>query len=216
MDPSPAPSQPHSQSKPRWFPIRTAHLLLREFVPDDEAPIHEYASDPLVTEHMGWGPNTPEVTRTVLLEHIERQQTWPRPIVSLAIEHSADRKMIGGISLRIGGVPGQPVGSSPEWGGGDKTADIGYVINRHYWSRGYCTEAVRAVLDAAFNHIGLHRVWAGCDVKNPGSYRVMEKLGMRREAHFLQDVLQKGEWRDSYLYAITAEEWKQRRLSPSP
>jgi len=68
-------------------------------------------------------------------------------------------------------------------------------------------EAARAVLDTAFREVGLHRVWATCDPRNRASYRVMEKLGVRREAHFRQDVMEKGEWRDSYLYAILREEW---------
>ena len=76
-----------------------------------------------------------------------------------------------------------------------------------YWGRGYMTEAGRAILDVAFREIDLHRVWATCDPRNRASYRVMEKLGMRREAHFRKGVMEKGEWRDSYLYAILAEEW---------
>ena len=72
------------------------------------------------------------------------------------------------------------------------------------------TEAVRAILDAAFRQLELHRVWATCDPRNHASHGVMEKAGMRREAHFRKNVMEKGEWRDSYLYAILAEEWLAR------
>jgi RimJ/RimL family protein N-acetyltransferase len=59
----------------------------------------------------------------------------------------------------------------------------------------------------------MHRVWATCDIRNVASYRVMEKLGMRREALFRKDALQKGEWRDTYLYAVLAEEWARSQTS---
>ncbi|MFN2185279.1 MAG: GNAT family N-acetyltransferase, partial [Anaerolineae bacterium] len=65
----------------------------------------------------------------------------------------------------------------------------------------------RAVLDLAFGKLGLHRVIATCDPRNDASRRVMEKLGMRREGHFVKGVQIHGEWADEYFYAILAEEW---------
>ena len=72
----------------------------------------------------------------------------------------------------------------------EATGDVGYSL-----------------ASAGFSLLGLHRIWAECDVRNAGSYGVMEKLGMRREAHFRQDKRARDGWRDSYLYAILAEEW---------
>lgn len=181
----------------RWFPIRTQRLLLRELRPSDEPDIHAYGSDPVVSRFTHWGPNTPEQTSAVLAARLTAQQTWPRPNVTLALELPEAQKVIGGIELRDRG---------------ERSADFGYVLNRHYWNQGYCTEAARAVLDAAFRKLAMHRVWATCDIRNQASCRVLEKLGMRREACFRQDVLQKGEWRDSYLYAVLAEEWEEKTL----
>ncbi|MGA8013896.1 MAG: GNAT family N-acetyltransferase [Candidatus Acidiferrales bacterium] len=178
----------------RWFPIETERLLLREFRASDETGIHAYASDPEVVRLMIWGPNTPEQTRAFLQTMLKTQEQWPRPFVELAIELKAESRMIGSIGLRVKDEP-------------NRAADMGYVLARDQWGRGYMTEAARAILDAAFRQLKLHRVWATCDPRNHASYRVMEKLGMRREAHFRKDVLEKGEWRDSYLYAILAEEW---------
>jgi [ribosomal protein S5]-alanine N-acetyltransferase len=178
----------------RWFPVETERLLLREFRAADEADIHAYACDPEVVRLMIWGPNTPEMTRIYLEGVLEAQQRWPRPEVALGIELTAERRVIGSIGLRIKDEK-------------NSTADIGYVLTRAYWGHGYMVEAARAVLHAAFGVVGLHRVWATCDPRNRASYRVMEKLGMRREAHFRKDVMEKGEWRDSYLYAILREEW---------
>jgi len=178
----------------RWFPLETDRLLLREFRPDDEQAIHAYASDPEVVRLMIWGPNTPEMTKAFLAAALKEQEQWPRPFVSLAIELKSDRRVIGSIGLRIKDEK-------------NRAADIGYVLARAYWRQGYMLEAARAILDAAFRKLDLHRVWATCDVRNRASYRVMEKLGMRREAHFRKNAFEKGEWRDTYLYAILAEEW---------
>ena len=183
----------------RWFPLETKRLLLREFRAADEGDIHAYARDPEVVQLMIWGPNTPEMTRNYLEGVLGAQQHWPRSDIALAIELPAEHRVIGSIALRIKDER-------------NATADIGYVLHRAYWGQGYMVEAARAVLDAAFLELGLHRVWATCDPRNRASYRVMEKLGMRREAHFRKDVMEKGEWRDSYLYAILREEWPVTRL----
>src|SRR5579863_2376716 len=178
----------------RWFPIVTERLSLREFRAEDESGVHEYASDPEVVRLMIWGPNAPEATRAYLHGVLKEQEQWPRNSVGLAIELKSEHRVIGSIGLRIKNEV-------------NRSADIGYVLARRYWGNGYMAEAGRAVLDVAFREVKLHRVWATCDVRNRASYRVMEKLGMRREGHFRKDAMEKGEWRDSYLYAILAEEW---------
>jgi [ribosomal protein S5]-alanine N-acetyltransferase len=178
----------------RWFPIETPRLLLREFRPEDELDIHEYASDPEVVRLLIWGPNTRELTRAFLERTLEEQKEWPRNSVGLAIELKDEGRVIGSIGLRIKDER-------------NRAADIGYVLARRYWGHGYMPEAGHAIVDAAFRRAGLHRVWATCDPRNRASYRVMEKIGMRREAHFRKNVYEKNEWRDSYLYAVLAEEW---------
>ena len=172
----------------RWFPIRTPRLLLREFTVADESDVHEYASDDAVARYTDWGPNTPAQTRDRINGYLEQQLRWPRDEVSLAVELRGERKVIGTIRLSINDKLA-------------RTADFGFVVNRRYWNKGFASEAARAVLLAAFEMLALHRVWATCDTRNVGSWRVLEKASMRREGLFRRDVFQKGEWRDSYLYA---------------
>lgn len=181
-----------------WFPIETDRLLLRELRASDENDIHEYASDPEVVRLMIWGPNTRELTQDFLARALQTQTQWPRADVGLAIELRSERRMIGSIGLR-------------RKDGSNHTADFGYVLNRQYWGHGYMTESARAILNVAFKQLNLHRVWATCHAENRASYRVMEKLGMRREALFVKNAWEKGEWRDTYLYAILAEEWRDGR-----
>ncbi|HEY1682559.1 MAG TPA: GNAT family N-acetyltransferase [Candidatus Tumulicola sp.] len=173
----------------RWFPIATERLLLREFSAADESDIHEYGGDTIVARYVDWGPNTPEKTHEILASRLRDQLMWPRDEVDLAVELREEQKVIGSITLwmldRQTGVAG-----------------YGYAFNRAYWNNGYASEASRAILRVAFSTLRLHGVLATCDVRNVGSWRVMEKVGMHRARRLERDVLQKGEWRDSYEYAI--------------
>jgi ribosomal-protein-alanine N-acetyltransferase len=177
-----------------WFPLETERLLLREFRLEDEADIYEYASDPEVVRFADWGPSPISTIRANLHRRLENQESWPRDSIEVAVELRRETCLIGIMRITILDRT-------------NRTADFGYTFNRRYWNNGYATEGTRALLDLAFSNLNLHRLWATCDVRNRASYRVMEKLGMRREALFKKDVLQKGEWRDSYLYAVLAEEW---------
>ena len=89
-------------------------------------------------------------------------------------------------------------------------AEIGYVVNPRFHGRGYATEAVTEVLRMGFEEAGLHRITANADARNAASIRVIERIGMRREAHFVQSVYDKGEWVDEVEYGILAEEWHMR------
>ena len=74
--------------------------------------------------------------------------------------------------------------------------------------QGLATEATAALLDLAFETFGFHRVFARCDTRNVPSYRLMERLGMRREAHFREHIMVKGAWASEYIYAMLAEDWR--------
>ena len=169
--------------------IETERLILRDFVPGDWKAAHEYGSDPEVVRFMPWGPNSPAQTKS----YIRRVMGWAcqkhRSKFELAVILKSEGKLIGGCGIRIQ----EPV---------LRTGDMGYCFNRNYWGKGYATEASKALIQFGFSELRMHRIWATCDTPNRASARVLEKVGMKREGHFRQDVLQKGVWRDSYFYAI--------------
>lgn len=179
---------------PPWFPIRTERLLLREFRDSDFDDVQAYAEDPLVARFMDWGPNTPDQTRHFMGLKLAEQARWPRDEVTLAVEHVADARVIGSTRLAVSDRA-------------NLTADFGYSYASAYWRQGYATEAARALLDVGFRTLGLHRIWAECDPENLGSWGVMTRLGMRREAHIREAKRIKDEWRDRYVYALLADEW---------
>ncbi|MDQ4114774.1 MAG: GNAT family N-acetyltransferase, partial [Actinomycetota bacterium] len=90
-------------------------------------------------------------------------------------------------------------------------AELGWTIDPAHQGNGYATEAVRAVLDVCFGPLGLRRVVAECFADNEASWRLMERLGMRRESHTVKDSLHRTRgWLDGLSYALLAEEWALR------
>lgn len=176
-------------------PLTTPRLLLREFEEADWRFTHPYESDPEVVRYQSHGVRTPEESRDYIREVMVLARETPRHVYDFAVVLREDQRLIGRCGMRI---------TDPEL----REAMIWYVLDRSRWGQGYTSEAARAVADFAFGTLGLHRMWADCDPRNPASARVMEKLGMRQEAHFRENSFYKGEWCDSLIYAMLDREWR--------
>jgi RimJ/RimL family protein N-acetyltransferase len=179
----------------RHLPIKTPRLVLREIADEDASAVHAYASDAAVVRHLDWGPNTAEDTARFLDIVRTARDAIPRTAYHLAIVLRAPDRLIGGCRIEIRNAA-------------SGNGDIGYVLARDAWGQGYATEATRALLTFGFQSLALHRIWATCDVENSMSARVLDKIGMRREGELRHAVRRRGEWRDSYLYAILEPEWR--------
>ncbi len=88
--------------------------------------------------------------------------------------------------------------------------EIGFAFHPDHHGHGYATEATTVLLRLAFEELGLHRVYGRAEPRNTASARVMEKLGMRREAHLVENEFVKGEWQGEVIYAILDREWRGR------
>lgn len=93
--------------------------------------------------------------------------------------------------------------------------EVGFSLHPDYWGKGIATRSVEAIINFAFDTLKLHRITAATDVRNERSWRLMERLAMRREAHFINDHFENGEWIDDFVYAILDEEWRQRKVANS-
>ncbi len=90
----------------------------------------------------------------------------------------------------------------------ERQAELGWVLDPAFTGHGYATEAARGLLRVCFEDLGVRRVVAGCFVDNDASWRLMERIGMRRESHTVRDGLHRsGQWLDGFTYALLAEEW---------
>ncbi len=158
--------------------IRTDRLLLRPFRPEDAAALAEYRSDPEVARYQSWSTPFPVAAAERLIAEMQgRTRARPGEWNQIAIEHAESRNLVGDCALRI---------LAEDW----RQASIGFTLARGHWGQGFATEAVGALLGAMFaggsiGNEGLHRVTAVCDVQNAASHRVLERVGMRREAHFV-------------------------------
>src|SRR5690348_15191588 len=89
----------------------------------------------------------------------------------------------------------------------DRTAEVGFIFDPRHQGKGFATEAARALIGWAFGSAGLHRVYGRTEARNAASARVLEKLGRRLEAHFVENEWVKGEWQSELVYAILDREW---------
>lgn len=174
--------------------LTTSRLNLRRYRATDFDAVHSYATIPEVSQYMAWGPNTEEDTRGF----IERCVTASAQPASLGYFYAITLRNSG---LMIGGC--DLVTLQPQ----ERTASMGYCLHPDYWGNGYTTESATALLKFGFDQLGLHRVTSYCDPDNMGSYRVMEKVGMRKEGHEREAIWFKGRWHDWLRYAILEREW---------
>lgn len=174
--------------------VRTERLTLREFAPGDWKALHGIESRPEVARYQSFAPRTPDESRRYVLAAIEDAAHDPRLTFDLAVILAAEDRLIGRCGLGAGEE--EP-----------REAVLWYTLHPDAWGHGYATEAARAMVDFGFRTLGLHRIWADCDPANVASWRVLEKIGMRREGHLVENAWVKGEWADSLIYAILDREW---------
>lgn len=170
--------------------LKTERLRLRKAkLPDAEAIFRQYANDPEVTKYVSWRAHrnlaeTREYMRMCALAwDIGKAFHW-------VIETQDTKQVIGMMIARV---------NAEKW-------ELGFVLARAFWGRGYMTEAVNALIAWALKQKEIYRVWAVCDIDNKASARVMEKAGMVREGTLHRWSLHpnlSAEPRDSYCYAIT-------------
>ncbi len=94
-----------------------------------------------------------------------------------------------------------------------RQGEIGFIFNPQFSGYGYATEASKVLLEIGFEKMKLHRMYGRCDARNVASYKLMERLNMRREAHLIHNERFKGEWGDELIYALLQTEWESRDAS---
>ena len=186
------------------YPIRTARLDLRPFTPGDFEDLYAYHSRPDVARYLLWE----ERDRAQAREALERKTRQS------ALDDEGQALVLAVVWPQVGRVVGEV---NLEWRSRQhRQGEIGFVFNPDYHGNGLATEAAEAMLRLGFDDLGLHRVFGRCDARNLASARVMERLGMRREAHFVHNEIFKGEWGEELVYAMLDQEWKARRVAEGP
>ena len=181
----------------RAFPslYRTARLVLRDIVESDRADHVALFSEPEVLRYLYDGA----MDEASLSAHFERRIATGPPAEghwrNRAVEHEG--AFVGEVGLSL-------VSET------HRGYEVGYVFSPHYRALGFATEATRGIIDLAFGDLGAHRVCARLDARNDPSRHLLERLGLRLEAHHVRNEFVKGEWTDELVFAVLEDEWPRR------
>ena len=173
--------------------IETERLLLRKITLNDASDMFEYASNPEVSEYTMWSTHVSIEDTKYFLKSLTKMYK-KRELVDWGIVHKAEKKFIGTCGF-------------VEWSMTHSRAEIGYALSARYWSEGYMSEAVNAIIEFGFREMLLNRVMGRCEVHNIASARVMEKVGMQLEGILRQQLFVKGKYWDLKIYSILREEF---------
>lgn len=183
------------------YPIETARLRLRPFTRGDVDAVYDYRRREDVARYLFDVPLSREECALAVQQRIGQiALEADEDKIILGVELAETGTLIGEVSLILRNLDA-------------RQGEVGWIFHPDYQSHGYATEAAVALLDLAFGQGDMHRVMARCDARNTSSAKLMERLGMRREAHFREHALFKGEWDEEFVYAILEDEWPQKRYA---
>jgi RimJ/RimL family protein N-acetyltransferase len=199
---APVPTCPSALERP----LHTERLTLRPATVDDTDPTWTFRRLESVNEWLTGCPADLDGYRKLFSEPARLATT-----VVIALGHDAAAPIIGDFMLRRDDAWAQlDVADQAR----DMQAELGWVLDPAHTGHGYATEAVRELLRYCFQDLGVRRVTANCFLDNDTSWRLMERVGMRRELHAIRDSLHKsGRWLDTVGYAMLEDEWSATRAS---
>jgi RimJ/RimL family protein N-acetyltransferase len=178
--------------------LESERLLLRPFREGDFRSLLAIHSLPEVARYLYWDPRGESEVRAALARKLAppRLEATGDSIGFAAVLKSSS-ELIGDCSLFL---------VSAE----HRQGEIGFLFHPAHHGHGYATEAARLLLAFAFDELRLHRVIGRLEARNARSARLLERLGMRREAHFVENEFVKREWQSELVYAILEDEWRAR------
>lgn len=180
------------------YPIRTQRLLLRPYAPGDVDALYAYHRLPEVFRYLYTEPRSRKEVQAMVAERAAATAVSAEgQALCLVVGLAETGELVGDCVLFWRSQQHQQ-------------GEVGYVFNPGYHGHGYATETVAALIWLGFAGLGLHRITGQCDARNTASARVMERAGMRCEAHLVENEHVKGEWTDELIYAILRSEWEAR------
>ena len=178
--------------------LNTPRLTLRPLSGSDAEALYAMFSDPAVMKYWSTAAwTTLEPARELIVEDTEALRTGRH--LRLGIQTRADHRLIGTCSLF-------------SFNHQCKRAEIGYCLARSAWKSGFMHEALCALIDYAFDDLGLHRIEADTDPRNLSSVKFLERLGFVKEGHLRERWIVEGQVSDSSLYGLLRHEWLAKKI----
>jgi RimJ/RimL family protein N-acetyltransferase len=179
------------------YPVETDRLLLRPFAVTDFEALLAIQSRADVARYLYWDPRTAA----------EVPETLDTKVRATAIVAEGDSLSLAAVLRETGEVIGE---GSLLWVSADhRQAEIGFMFHPDHHGHGYATEAAAALLALAFDELRVHRVVGRLEARNTASARVLQRLGMRKEAELVENEHVKGEWQSEVVYALLDREWRE-------
>ncbi|BCP52635.1 acetyltransferase [Kaistia sp. 32K] len=181
-------------------PLATDRLTLRPFAEADFTAYAAYHALPEVYRYLYAAPPVGDALRAQFDATLQAPFEADGDVFRLAVVTKDDDAVIGETLLKLASRAALQ-------------GEVGYIFHPASAGKGYATEAVARMIDFGFVRFGFHRIFARLDAANRGSVGVVERLGLRREAHLVQNDRFDGQWGDEYIYAVLASEWAARKAS---
>lgn len=173
-------------------------LVIRKFGMQDVESFYQYRSNPDIARFQSWENYTIQDAESFVSRQLESSPDQPGTWFQHAVALAASDQIIGDCAIHT-------LGAEP------RIVELGFTLAPEHQGKGYMHEALCALLDYVFGTLNKHKLIAFSDVRNTKSIHVLERLGMRREGHLLENYMSKGHWADEYQYAILQSEWLNMR-----
>ena len=174
--------------------LETKRLILRPVTCDDKAEIFEYRSDAVTNKYQGWIPKTIDDVES-FIEKISKQINEPETWFQFVIIEKVTHKIVGDLGIHFLDIE-------------NKQVEIGCTLNKYFQNQGYATESIKRVIDYLFSELKKHRIIASIDPDNKNSIRLVERIGFRKEGHFVESLFINGKWVDDLIYALIEKDWE--------
>jgi RimJ/RimL family protein N-acetyltransferase len=173
--------------------METARLIIRRLNDSDALPLATYRNLPEVAWMQLWESFSLHDAQRLIEDCKTLEPFTPDNYFQFGVEHKESDVLIGDLYLKLDAA--------------GKQAEIGYTFDPAFQGKGLATEALTALLDYGFTSKGLHRIFGVTDPRHLRSIALMQRLGMRQEAHFKENLWFKGAWADDVVFAILEKEW---------
>lgn len=185
----------------KYLEMESERLVFNKFQLEDYSVVYDWLSNPENMKYRSSEPKNEEEVLAYLKWAIQSAEETDCVNFRYAVRLKGTNELIGSCELAF-------TDRDP--------AELAWEIHRNYWKQGYGSEIGNTLLKLGFDTLNLRRIIADCNTLNIGSYKIMEKIGMRREAHYVKkyranSVLNHG-WCDKYQYAILKEEWDMKKF----
>lgn len=174
--------------------LESERLILRPININDKAEIFAYRSDRETNKYQSWIPNSISDVES-FIDNTAKQINEPETWFQFSIIEKKSEKIVGDIGVHF-------------WDKENKQVEIGCTLNKNFQKMGYATESVRKIIDYLFTVLNKHRIITSIDPNNENSVRLVERIGFRKEAHFVESLFVNEKWVDDLIYSLIEKDWE--------